>query len=301
MIEDLLENAALEAGKLRLEPRCIALEDLILQALKMLGANAAAKGVSLQSSPSTAHLVYGDPHRVLQILLNLMENAIKFTPTGGNIKLEAVDDKEDPNFVVIRVSDTGCGISPHACSLVFERLYQEENATDSARKGLGLGLAICKELVCRQGGRIWVESELGKGSTFSFTLPMFSLAKLVSSVIVEQGALRKISSLLTVKLAPLPVTSAIDAWARTRRTCIDLLHRCILPDKDVLLPSMGQTGMGENFFILAAADDTGAEVLAKRIREQLTRCSDVSGNAVLGVSRSLLDFSTDNPSGSLES
>ena len=289
MIEDLLETAAIEAGKLKLELRCVALEDLVQQVIEMLRGSASAKGITLQSNLQAGSLlVYGDPHRVLQILLNLIENAIKFTPRDGVITVDAGTYGEDPNFAIVQVSDTGCGIGEQAKNLVFERLYQEEHATDRARKGLGLGLSICRDLVARQGGKIWVESEAGAGSIFSFTLPTFSLSKLIYPVIVENGALRKVNSLVTVKLAPIPVTSAIDAWGRTRRKCLELVQRCILPDKDVLLPSMGQPGMGEFFFILAAADECGVEVLVKRIREQVARCTEVSANSVLDVSSQLL-------------
>jgi hypothetical protein len=300
MIEDLLETARVEAGKLTLEMRCVAIEDLVGQAMNMLRASATAKGVSLQASQPTPFLVYADPHRVLQILLNLTENAIKFTPRGGRIHIETDSCDEDAHFVVVKVSDTGCGISEQARSLVFERLYQEEGATGSGRKGLGLGLSICKDLIWRMGGKIWVESTLGQGSTFSFTLPVFSLAKLISPAIVENGALRQVNHLLIVKLAPIPTTSAIEAWDKTRRACLELLQRCILPDKDVLLPSMGQVRVGEFFFILAAADAAGTEVLVKRIREQVTRCSEVSANAVLDVTSHLLEFSDDGKGCSLD-
>jgi len=289
MIEDLLETATIEAGKLKLELRCVAVEDLIQQAMEMLRATATAKGITLQSQVEGApRLVYGDPHRILQVLLNLVENAIKFTPAQGMITVSAETSVDDPNFYAISVNDTGCGITEKAKSLVFERLFQEENSNSEARKGLGLGLSICKDLVSRHGGRIWVESEVGKGSTFYFTLPAFSLAKLVFPILVEGGMLRKNMSLVTLKLAPIPVTSAIDAWGKTRSKFLELLQRCILPDKDVLLPSMGHPEMGEFFFILAAADGAGAEVLMKRIRDQAGRCSELAANSVLDVSSQLL-------------
>jgi signal transduction histidine kinase len=300
MIEDLLETAAIDAGKLRLELRCVALEDIIRQATEMLKTAAAAKGLSLQSAQPSPLLVYGDPHRILQILLNLAENAIKFTPRGGRIDIEADIHAEDPNFLLVKVKDTGCGISEQARSLVFERLFQEENAIDTSRKGLGLGLSICRDLVSRHGGKLWVDSELGRGSTFSFTLPMFSLAKLVFPVIVEDGVLRRVNSLVTVKLAPIPVTSAIDAWGETRRRLLSVLQRCILPDKDVLLPSMDQPEMGEFFFILAAADGVGSDVLMRRIREQASRRPEISANSVLDVSSQLLESSSDGTSQPLE-
>jgi len=292
MINDLLETATIEAGKLRLEFRCVALTELAEQAIQMLQAAALAKGVTLSSDIQAAPLlVYGDPHRILQIFLNLIENAIKFTPAHGSVSVLADIYAGDSNFVQVSVQDTGCGIGEHAKSLVFERLYQEEHDDSGSRKGLGLGLSICKELVASHSGKIWVESQMGSGSTFSFTLPVFSLAKVISPVAVENGALRRDFSLLTVKLAPIPVTSAMDSWGKSRKQCLDLLQRCILPDKDVLLPSMGQPEMGDFFFILAAADQAGVNVLLKRIREQAGRCPELSTHTVLNASAQALSIS----------
>jgi signal transduction histidine kinase len=288
MINDLLETAVIEAGKLKLELQCVPLNDLVNQAGDMLHATADAKGIILEwSAPSEPLLVYADPHRVLQVLLNLIENAVKFTPKGGTIQLTA-EKSDDSSSALVQVRDTGCGISESAQPLVFEKLFQEENASDQARKGLGLGLSICKDLVLRQGGNIWVKSHLGRGSTFSFTLPTFSLSKLLFPVLVENGRVRESVCLMTIKLAPVPVTSALEAWGKTRREFLDLLQRCILPDKDVLLPPMRRSDTGEIFFMIAATDAPGAEVLAKRIRDQVARRAEISSNSVLSVSSELL-------------
>ena len=284
MINDLLETATIEAGKLKLEYRCVLINDLVKQAGEMLQATASTKGITLIWDLTTEPLlVQADPHRVLQVLINLVENALKFTPPDGLVTVKAETRDYDPGFVVVTVRDNGCGITEQAKPLVFERLFQEENATDKARKGLGLGLSICKDLVTRQGGKIWVDSEVGRGSTFSFTLPVFSLSKLLLPIVSDHGEIRKSISLLTLKLAPIPITSALEVWANTRRQFLELLQRCILPDKDVLLPSMGHPEMGEFFFIVAGTDARGAEILLKRIREQTMLCSTVSANSVLNA------------------
>jgi len=284
MINDLLETATIEAGKLKLELRCVPLDDLVNQAGEMLQATAAAKGINLQwSTANEPLLVYADPHRVLQVLLNLLENAVKFTPEGGTINITA-QKTSDGASAIVEVEDTGCGISEAAQPLVFEKLFQEENVSDKARKGLGLGLSICKDLVLRQGGNIWVKSQMGRGSTFSFTLPTYSIAKLLYPILVENGQVRENICLVIMKLAPTPVTAALEAWGRTRREFLDLLQRCVLPDKDVILPPMGRTEMGEIFFMVAATDVSGAEVLAKRIRDQVARRVEISSNSVLSVS-----------------
>jgi len=91
----------------------------------------------------------------------------------------------DPNVVHISIADTGRGINPEVKAMIFERLYQDPNSIDDSRKGLGLGLYISKELVRLDGGQIWVESQLSLGSTFTFTLPLFSLAKFLYPIITE--------------------------------------------------------------------------------------------------------------------
>ena len=113
-----------------------------------------------------------------QVLTILLDNAVKFTPAGGTVKVEAGEYEKDESMLLVEVSDTGCGISPEASERIFEHLYQ---VTDPAidrdgrgRRGLGLGLHIAKDLVTRQGGEIWVTSEPQKGSHFFFTLPIFS-------------------------------------------------------------------------------------------------------------------------------
>ena len=141
---------------------------------------------------------------------------------------------------------------------------------------------------------------MGRGSTFSFTLPVFSLSKLLLPIVSDHGAVRRDISLLTVKLAPIPITSALEAWTQTRRQFLDLLQRCILPDKDLLLPSMGHAEMGEYSFIVAGTDESGAEVLLKRIREQTMLCSAVSSNSVVNMSSQPVVVSPPSSEQSLE-
>jgi signal transduction histidine kinase len=117
--------------------------------------------------------VYADPKRVRQILLNLVGNAIKFTPAGGTITIAAWRPANEA-FLQISVRDTGCGIAAENCEHIFERLYQVKDSLEQSPKGLGLGLFICRDLVTSQGGRIWVESALTRGTTFHFTLPLFA-------------------------------------------------------------------------------------------------------------------------------
>ena len=174
MIDELLEATRAETGKLSVEPRCISLEDVIRETLSTIQSIAVAKGIFLCADIlSTLPPVYADPERIRQILINLMDNGIKFTPEKGQVTLRAYLFEEDPNYLCVEISDTGCGISTEGTRLIFERHYQEPSNRDMNQKGLGLGLYICRELITLHGGRIWVKSQLGNGSTFYFTLPIF--------------------------------------------------------------------------------------------------------------------------------
>jgi signal transduction histidine kinase len=171
MIHDLLEATRAVSGKVRIEPCGIGVAEVIQGAITLLKSATQEKqiGLDLVVGPSLP-LVYADADRVLQVLINLIGNAIKFTPHRGSIMAKAWLEDVDPGFVYISVSDTGRGISPEAKPSIFERMYQEPAALDNIRSGLGLGLYIAKELVELHGGRIWFTSQLGEGSIFPFTL-----------------------------------------------------------------------------------------------------------------------------------
>jgi hypothetical protein len=227
--------------------------------------------------------VHGDPSRILEVLINLIENGIKFTPQGGSVTVQACLVQTDPDFVYIAVTDTGCGISPEARALVFERLYQDPNAVDNNRKGLGLGLFIAKELVGLHGGRIWVASEPGHGSTFSFTLPLYSLAKLLFPVITYQEKLRDDLVLVKVALRPNAVPPRA-AWKTTCQRCLEVLERCVYLDKDLVLPAMTAGGVDETFLVVASTDLERAEIMMTRIREQLGKVAELNGTGKVEVS-----------------
>jgi two-component system, OmpR family, clock-associated histidine kinase SasA len=143
------------------------------EAIRTVQSAATAKQVSLSSEvPGDMPPAHADPDRLLQILVNLLENGVKFTPRGGKVTLSVDAQREAKNSVLrFRVTDSGCGINPEDRERIFERLYQVAGS-DGGRNGLGLGLYICKELVKLQGGKIWVESSSPQGSTFCFTLPI---------------------------------------------------------------------------------------------------------------------------------
>ncbi len=173
MIEDLLLITAAKTGKLEVHAQIVSLRTAVDDAVHTLQGSAKLKSVALSSSVSAELEAYADPVRLLQTLIILCDNAIKFTPAGGSVGIEAHRFALDPDFLVVEVSDNGCGIAPEMTERIFEHLYQISDVSDAGRNGLGLGLHIARELVTLQGGRIWAEPVAAGGSRFSFTVPVF--------------------------------------------------------------------------------------------------------------------------------
>jgi signal transduction histidine kinase len=284
MIDDLLEATRAESGKLRVEARCIGIGEVVQQAVTMLQATAKEKHIGLEAAvDSRIPLVSADPERVLQILINLIDNALKFTPADGSIIVNACMVTKDPDYVCISVTDTGRGVSAESKHLIFERLYQDPNASKNSRKGLGLGLYIAQELVKLHGGRIWVESQLGHGSVFSFTLPIFSLSKLVAPIVTSEGRLPDPLALITVELTP-NARHGLPHWSSLRQQCMDILRSCVSPDKDVVLPALSGTNGSEVLMVVASADQRGANILLKRIAGQFEHCLELKSKASVKIS-----------------
>jgi signal transduction histidine kinase len=299
MVRDLLEATRAESRKLRVEPRCLAIDDVIRQAVRMMQPTAREKRVGLEMGLDTRiPFVYGDPDRVVQVLINLIDNGVKFTPPDGSVMVKACLADVDPDFVYISVTDTGRGINPESKALVFERLYQDPNAVDNNRKGLGLGLFIAKEIVALHGGKIWLASDPGHGSTFSFTLPLYSLAKLLLPVAVHQNQLREAIVLVAVGLTSKSSTPRIT-WKETCQTCLETLRRCVYLDKDLVLPPVMDAGPKQTYFVVASTDLERAEIMITRIREQLEKCGDLKTSGSLTVSATKISLPGQD-SGSLE-
>jgi PAS domain S-box-containing protein len=168
LIQDLLDMASIESGHLSVDPTPLDVESVVEEAIDSVLPAAAAKQVVVSAElPALPRLVHADRGRVLQVLGNIIGNALKFTRSGGRISVRA--RAGEPGFVELAVTDTGPGIAADQLPRVFERFWQ---AKETARAGTGLGLAICKGIVQQHGGTIWVESQVGEGTTFYFTLPL---------------------------------------------------------------------------------------------------------------------------------
>jgi signal transduction histidine kinase len=286
MIDDLLEVTRAESGKLVVEPQFMDAESAILDVIDTLQKAADIKGIDLTATlPPALPAVSADPARVRQILINLIGNAIKFTPAGGHVMVNATVLDTDGEMLCIEVKDDGCGIDTQAQARVFERLFQAGESSDAGRRGLGLGLYICKQLVDRHGGRIWVASEPGKGSTFFFTLPVFALTKLLGPILVRpERASQKLALMLVTLERPMGQMS--DAvWSEIRHETQHLVQRCLLPDLDVLLPRMVNSSSREEYMVVARADAHGIEVLEHRLHQQLNRSARLSSTAARWIIR----------------
>ena len=171
LINDLLDLAKIEEGKVELKGVRVSVGGLVHEVMETVKPLATEKPVLLEVKlPEPSVLVWADRDKVTQVLMNLISNAIKFTPSDGRVSISTADDRE--GWVRVSIRDTGPGIPASEQEKIFEKFYQVTQDGGLKTKGTGLGLAICKALVELQGGKIWVESKEGCGSTFSFTLPV---------------------------------------------------------------------------------------------------------------------------------
>ena len=179
VIDDILDFSKIEAGKLDLDSVEFRLPDTLAGALKSLAFHAQQKGLELclEISPTVPDILQGDPGRLRQVILNLLSNAIKFTEQG-EVVLAVQKETEDLGNLCLHFSvrDTGIGIPPDKHQVVFELFAQADGSTKRRFSGTGLGLTISSRLVEMMGGKIWLESEVGKGSTFHFTADFRSAA-----------------------------------------------------------------------------------------------------------------------------
>ena len=175
LINDVLDLSKMEAGKIDWQREPVSISEILCQATAATSALFENKGISLiEDIAPELPIVTCDRDRILQVVINLLSNALKFTDSGSvTLKARSGDaGKNQVNSIIISIIDTGIGISAKDSLDVFEKFKQVGDTLTDRPKGTGLGLPICKQIVEHHGGRIWVESSPGKGSTFSFVLPM---------------------------------------------------------------------------------------------------------------------------------
>ena len=167
LINDILDLSKVEAGRLELSRENVPVASALAEILISIRPAAAAKGIAVHSSIGPGVTVFADRIRFKQIMLNLLGNAVKFTPDGGKIWVEATERR---GRLTVSVSDTGLGIPIEEQEAIFDAFHQAGASAKGIKEGTGLGLAITRRLVEEHGGRIWVESEPGKGARLSFTM-----------------------------------------------------------------------------------------------------------------------------------
>jgi len=170
LINDILDLSMIEAGRMELEPSSFDVTSALSNALTLIRERAQRHGIALgQDVDPKLGEIFADERKFKQILLNLLSNAVKFTPDGGQINVSA---RKEASHAVIAVRDTGIGIAPDDQPAVFEEFRQVGHDYTRKQEGTGLGLALTRKFVELHGGKIWLDSAPGKGSTFTFTIPL---------------------------------------------------------------------------------------------------------------------------------
>lgn len=249
LIDDVLDLAKIEAGKFTWNMATVSMADVIERATAATASLFEAKKLTLlREVEPDLPAITGDQDRLIQVVINLISNAVKFTP-DGSIKVALRRDGDD---LTVSVTDSGIGIAPADQPKVFEKFKQVGDTLTDKPKGTGLGLPICKEIVEYHGGRIWVESEPGKGSTFSFALPVAG----------KSG-----------QLELLPAGRAIDleSLVRQLRETVTTQHAdgksILVVDDDPNIRSLLQQELSEAGYVVRLAED-GRQALAL-VREEM--------------------------------
>jgi CheY-like chemotaxis protein len=173
LVNSILDWTRLQTGRIRFEPEKVMVNEIIRKAINSSRGFAMKKKINLIDELSSEYFVFIDPGLILQVFNNLISNAMKFTPAGGTIAIKAVQSQE-PRFIELTVSDTGVGIAEENIPKIFSIESKFTTLGTNGEKGTGLGLSLVREIVEKHGGKIWVESELDKGTDFKFWLPKAS-------------------------------------------------------------------------------------------------------------------------------
>jgi signal transduction histidine kinase len=179
LISDILDLTKIEAGKFSWHVTQIFLPEIIRTSVANIQSLADNKSLGIRLIvPDSLPRLYGDRDRLIQVITNILSNAIKFTPDGGTIRIDAFSENDPRQQLVVRIQDSGVGIPPQQLDTIFEKFRRSGDAMTDGKEGTGLGLTISKQIVEHHGGRIWAESAPRKGSTFSFTLPLDKVWKI---------------------------------------------------------------------------------------------------------------------------
>lgn len=256
LVNDILDQAKIEAGKMELSNSHFSVAELVKGVMSTAVGLVKDRSVRLrQEVEETLPEAWGDEFRTRQVLLNLVSNAAKFTPEGS-VTVSAFEvDENDRRYIQISVTDTGIGIPEDKLSSVFESFQQVENTTARQYEGTGLGLPIAKSLVEMQHGRIWAESQLGRGSTFSFTVP---IEEIESDTLPELPAEPEFNP--TVETGRFRVSDILQTQTGTFKIPADLLDKTSGDSRE----NGNGTGKGISRIIIAVDDQISAINLYRR-------------------------------------
>jgi signal transduction histidine kinase len=257
MVDDMLDISKLEAGLLGVWRRPCRVGELISSVLGQLKKRADSKGIRFTTN--VAHdlpQVFCDEEKAQRVLINLAVNAIKFTPAAGQVEIWA-RPADDGMEITIGVTDSGPGISRENLAVIFERFRQLETNLRASTKGFGLGLNIAKELVSLNFGQMQVESEIGQGSTFSFTLPANDWGNIFERYVRRVGAQSETSPGISF------FTVCVDlAWHEKAVPVVDEYLQRSVRTRDLVIPLNGHT-----WLLAAACAETDAAGLADRLKD----------------------------------
>ncbi len=278
VINDILDFSKIESGKLELDPIEFNLQDSIADTMRVLALRAHQKGLELayQVDPEIPAYVVGDPGRLRQILVNLTGNAIKFTQKGEVVVQVQLASKSDNELNLhFSVTDTGIGIPPEKHSLIFEAFAQADTTTTRHYGGTGLGLAISSQLAGLMGGRIWVESTAGAGSTFHFTVH-FGVAQRQHPANIQT---------FQTELLHLPVL-LVDDNATNRRILTDLtkgwgMKPLAVDSGAAALEAMKQAEIDDHGFKLAIIDGNMPGMDGFELAEQIKKDPRMAGAMIM--------------------
>ena len=271
ILNNLLDLSRIESGRIKIKSQELDLRGLVEFILSSFKPQAEGKSIHLDMEVVEGFSpVYGDRENIEQILTNLLGNAIKFTPEGGKVSVLVNPFREEGGMVAISVRDSGIGIPEDQLEKVFKKFYQVDGSLHRSVSGTGLGLAITKGLVEASDGTIWVESEIGKGSTFTFTLPVSKGEKRDPHFrLALDGAFQRAQenfSSLTLFLI-----EVLDERAEAKDALLDQLEetvkKCIYRKSDIVL----QREREKILSVICEVDLQGAQVIRQRIEGEIQK------------------------------
>lgn len=289
LINDILDFSKIEAGKLDLDSTDFSLRDSLANVMKMLAVRAHKKGLELvcDIGPDVPEYLIGDPGRLCQVVINLIGNAIKFTDSGEVVaRVSAESLSEDEATIRFEISDTGIGMPSEAQARIFHAFEQADNSTTRKYGGTGLGLAISSQLVSLMGGRLQVESEIGRGSVFSFSA-RFELQDTPSITL---------SPLTSDDLIGLPVLVVDDNATNRRLLEVMLINWEMKPTTvgggKAALAALRQAFEDDNPFALVLMDYHMPEMDGLMVAERIQEDPDISGVPVILLTSAISPLKT---------